>query len=147
MTATIVTTQTPLPATASSTNSERHPAGESYDSAVETDSAPINSADDDDLAWARPRPTASTRLKASVGALAFLLAATIGFAAGAKYGRSHAPAAASSGRNGFGRGAGGGGGFGGGGGGGGGGSGAAGAAASPSGTPAPAAGLGALLPK
>ncbi len=142
MTATIVTTQTPLPAAASTTNSERHPAGESYDSAVETDPGPINSADDDDLAWARPRPTASTRLKACVGALAFLFAATIGFAAGAKYGRSHAPVAASSGRNGFGRGAGGGGG-----GGFGGGGGVAGAAASPSGAPAPAAGLGALLPK
>lgn len=140
MTATIVATQTPLPATASSPNSESHSAGESYDSAVETDPGPINSADDDDLAWARPRPTASTRLKACVGALAFLLAATIGFAAGTKYGRSHAPAPASSGRGGFGRGAGGGGGFGGGGGG-------VVGAASPSGAPAPAAGLGALLPK
>ena len=140
MTATIVTTQTPLPATASSPNGESRSAGEPYDSAVETDPGPINSADDDDLAWARPRPTASTRLKACVGALAFLLAATIGFAAGTKYGRSHAPAAASSGRGGFGRGAGGGGGFGGGGGG-------VVGAASPSGAPAPAAGLGALLPK
>lgn len=59
-------------------------------------------AEDDDLAWARPRPSASTRLKATAAVLALLFAGTIGFAAGTKYGRSHAPIAA--GRGGFGRG-------------------------------------------
>ena len=68
--------------------------------------------EDDDLAWARPRPSASTRLKATAAVLALLFAATIGFAAGTKYGRSHAPV--SVGRGGFGRGGFGAGGFGGG---------------------------------
>ena len=67
--------------------------------------------DDDDLAWARPRPSASTRLKATAAVLALMFAATIGFAAGTKYGRSHAPV--SVGRGGFGRGGFGAGGFGG----------------------------------
>ena len=112
--------------------------------------------EDDDLAWARPRPSASTRLKATAAVLALLFAATIGFAAGTKYGRSHAPT--SVGRNGFGRGGFGAGGFGGGFGGAGaavpgGGTGGAGAADAAGGgaatatTPPTSPDLGGLLPK
>ena len=59
---------------------------------------------DEDLAWARPRPIASTRLRVTVGVLALAFVGTLGFAAGTRYGRAHAPVTSPFGRGGFGRG-------------------------------------------